>query len=329
MSTREISIRDAIREGLREEMNRDQNVFVMGENVAGAGGVFKVTQGFLQEFGPQRVIDTPIAEEGFVGMAVGAALTGMRPVVEIMFCDFITLAMDPIINQAAHVRYMTGGQAKVPLTIRTTLGAGRSAASQHSQSIHAWFCHIPGLKVVVPSSPHDAKGLIKSAIRDDNTVMFFEDKMIYDLKGPVPEEEYLLPLGQAEVKRVGEDVTVIATSRLVQEALSAADQLSESGISVEVVDPRTLLPLDKETLLKSAAKTGRVIVADGGYRSYGVTAEIASVIMEDAFYHLQAPIIRIGAADVPVPFSKPLEDATIPTAKHIVEAARRLMTEEA
>ncbi len=329
MSTREMSIRDAIREGLREEMNRDQNVFVMGENVAGAGGVFKVTQGLLQEFGPQRVIDTPIAEEGFVGMAVGAALTGMRPVVEIMFCDFITLAMDPIINQAAHVRYMTGGQATVPLTIRTTLGAGRSAASQHSQSIHAWFCHIPGLKVVVPSSPHDAKGLIKSAIRDDNTVMFFEDKMIYDLKGPVPEEEYLLPLGQAEVKRVGEDVTVIATSRLVQEALSAADQLSESGISVEVVDPRTLLPLDKETLLKSAAKTGRVIVADGGYRSYGVTGEIASVIMEDAFYHLQAPIIRIGAADVPVPFSKPLEDATIPTAKHIVEAARRLMTEEA
>jgi pyruvate dehydrogenase E1 component beta subunit len=237
--------------------------------------------------------------------------------------------MDPIINQAAHVRYMTGGQATVPLTIRTTLGAGRSAASQHSQSIHAWFCHIPGLKVVVPSSPRDAKGLIKSAIRDDNTVMFFEDKMIYDLKGPVPEEEYLLPLGQAEVKRVGEDVTVIATSRLVQEALSAADQLSESGISVEVVDPRTLLPLDKETLLKSAAKTGRVIVADGGYRSYGVTGEIASVIMEDAFYHLQAPIIRIGAADVPIPFSKPLEDATIPTAKHIVEAARRLMTEEA
>ena len=329
MSTREMSIRDAIREGLREEMNRDQNVFVMGENVAGAGGVFKVTQGLLQEFGPQRVIDTPIAEEGFVGMAVGAALTGMRPVVEVMFCDFITLAMDPIINQAAHVRYMTGGQATVPLTIRTTLGAGRSAAAQHSQSIHAWFCHIPGLKVVVPSSPYDAKGLIKSAIRDDNTVMFFEDKMIYDLKGPVPKEEYLLPLGQAEVKRVGEDVTVIATSKLVQEALSAADQLSESGISVEVVDPRTLLPLDKETLLKSAAKTGRVIVADGAYRSYGVTGEISSVIMEEAFYHLQAPIIRIGAMDVPVPFSKPLEDATIPTAEHIVEAARQLMTEEA
>ena len=329
MSMRELSIRDAIREGLREEMNRDQNVFVMGENVAGAGGVFKVTQGLLQDFGPQRVIDTPIAEEGFVGMAVGAALTGMRPVVEVMFCDFITLAMDPIINQAAHVRYMTGGQATVPLTIRTTLGAGRSAAAQHSQSIHAWFCHIPGLKVVVPSSPHDAKGLIKAAIRDDNTVMFFEDKMIYDLRGTVPEEEYLIPLGQAEVKRVGEDVTVIATSRLVQEALSAADQLSESGISVEVVDPRTLVPLDKETLLKSAAKTGRVIVADGAYRSYGVTGEISSVIMEDAFYHLQAPIIRIGAMDVPVPFSKPLEDATIPTAKHIVEAARRLMSEEA
>ena len=329
MSMREMSIRDAIREGLRQEMHRDQNVFVLGENIAGAGGVFKVTQGLLQEFGPQRVIDTPIAEEGFVGMAVGAALTGMRPVVEVMFCDFITLALDPIINQAAHVRYMTGGQAKVPLTIRTTLGAGRSAAAQHSQSIHAWFCHIPGLKVVVPSNPYDAKGLMKSAIRDDNTVMFFEDKMIYDLKGPVPEEEYLLPLGQAEVKRAGEDVTVIATSRLVQEALNAADQLSEGGISVEVVDPRTLVPLDKETLLKSAVKTGRVIVADGGYRSYGVTGEISSVIMENAFYHLQAPIIRIGAPDVPVPFSKPLEEATIPTAKHIVEAARQLMSEEA
>jgi pyruvate dehydrogenase E1 component beta subunit len=261
-------------------------------------------------------------------MAVGAALTGMRPVVEIMFGDFITLAMDQIVNQAAHIRYMTGGQVKVPLTIRTTLGAGRSAAGQHSQSLHAWFCHIPGLKVVLPSTPYDAKGLLKAAIRDDNPVLFFEDKMMYDLKGPVPEEEYLLPLGQAEVKRAGEDVTIVATSSMVQEALSAADQLGEDGISAEVVDPRTLLPLDKETLVNSAMKTGRAIVVDEGYRAYGVTAELAAVILEGAFFHLRTPVVRIGAMDVPVPFSKPLELATIPKAEDIVAAARRLMEEE-
>jgi pyruvate dehydrogenase E1 component beta subunit len=271
------------------------------------------------------MLDTPIAEEGFVGMAVGAALTGMRPVVEVMFCDFITLAMDPIINQAAHVRYMTGGQATTPLVIRTTLGAGRSAASQHSQSVHAWFCHIPGMKVILPSTPYDAKGLLKSAIRDNNTVIFFEDKMIYDLKGSVPDEEYTLPIGKAEVKREGTDVTVIATARLVHEALKAADQLSQAGISLEVVDPRTLAPLDKETLINSAMKTGRVVVADSGYTSYGVTAEIASVIVEGAFYYLHGPVMRVGSLDVPVPFSKPLELATMPNAERIVEAARRLM----
>jgi pyruvate dehydrogenase E1 component beta subunit len=319
-------MREAIREALREEMRHDKGVFILGENVAGAGGVFKVTEGLLDEFGPKRVIDTPIAEEGFVGMAVGAALTGMRPIVEVMFCDFITLAMDPIINQAAHVRYMTGGQAKVPLVIRTTLGAGRSAAAQHSQSIHDWFCHIPGLKVLLPSTPYDAKGLMKAAIRDDNPIVFFEDKMNYDLMGSVPEEEYTVPIGKADIKRAGTDVTVIATARLVHDALKAADRLSGEGISLEVVDPRTLTPLDKETLVKSAVKTGRVIVADEGYKSFGVTAELASVIMEGAFYYLQAPVVRIGALDVPVPFSKPLEIATIPTAEHIVEAARRLMS---
>jgi pyruvate/2-oxoglutarate/acetoin dehydrogenase E1 component len=325
MSTREITIREAIREALREEMRRDKNVFVLGENVAGAGGIFKVTEGLLDEFGPQRMIDTPIAEEGFVGMAVGAALTGMRPVVEVMFCDFITLAMDPIINQAAHVRYMTGGQATVPLVIRTTLGAGRSAAAQHSQSTHAWFCHIPGMKVILPSTPYDAKGLLKSAIRDDNPVIFFEDKMNYDFKGSVPDEEYTLPIGKAEIKREGTDVTVIATARLVHEALKVADQLSQAGISLEVVDPRTLVPLDKETLINSAMKTGRVVVADSGYTSYGVTAEIASVIAEGAFYYLHGPVMRVGALDVPVPFSKPLELATMPNAERITDAARRLM----
>ena len=328
MSMREISIREAIQEGLREEMCADERVFLMGENVASAGGVFKVTEGLLEEFGSLRVIDTPISEEGYVGMAVGAALTGMRPVAEVMFSDFITLAMDPIVNQAAHIRYMTGGQAIVPLTIRTTLGAGRSAAAQHSQSLHAWFCHIPGLKVVVPSTPYDAKGLLKAAIRDDNPVLFFEDKMSYDQKGPVPTEEYLIPLGKAEVKQKGGDVTVIATSSMIQEALQAASQLRESGISLEVVDPRTLVPLDTATLVNSAIKTGRVIIVDEGYKSFGVTAELASVILEGAFYYLHTPVIRIGAIDVPVPFSKPLEFATIPTAEQIADTARKLVNNE-
>jgi pyruvate/2-oxoglutarate/acetoin dehydrogenase E1 component len=329
MSTRELTIREAIREGIREEMTADERIFLMGENVAEAGGIFKLTEGLLADFGPSRVIDTPISEEGFVGMAIGAALTGMRPIVEVMFIDFITLAMDPIINQAAHIRYMTGGQAKVPLTIRTTLGAGRSSAAQHSQSLHAWFCHIPGLKVVLPSTPYDAKGLIKTAIRDDNPVMFIEDKMTYDLKGPVPQETYTVPFGVADIKREGNDVTVIATSSMVQEAIKAADQLSREGIDLEVIDPRTLSPLDRETLVKSAVKTGRVIVVDEGYRSFGVTAELSMVILEEAFYYLICPIVRIGALDVPVPFSKPLEDATIPSASQIVDAAKQLMSEHA
>lgn len=324
MSTRELTIREAIREGLQEEMKRDERVFILGVNVAKAGGIFKVTEGLFEEFGPERVVDTPISEEGFMGMGVGAALTGMRPVVEIMFCDFITLAMDQIVNQAAHIRYMTGGQAKVPLTIRTTLGAGRSAAGHHSQSLHAWFCHIPGLKVAIPSTPYDAKGLLKTAIRDDNPVLFFEDKMMYDLRGSVPEEEYLLPLGRADVRREGDDVSIIATSSMVHEALGAADHLKENGINAEVVDPRTLVPLDRETLVNSVIKTGRAIIVDEGYRAYGVTAELASVILEGAFDYLHAPVVRIGATDVPVPFSKPLEFATIPTAGQIAEAARRL-----
>jgi pyruvate/2-oxoglutarate/acetoin dehydrogenase E1 component len=328
MSMRELSIREAIREALREEMEDDESVFLMGENVAAAGGIFKVTEGLLDEFGSKRVRDTPISEEGFVGLGVGAALTGMRPVVEVMFGDFITLAMEQIVNQAAHLRYMTGGQATVPLTIRTTLGAGRSSAGQHSQSIHAWFCHIPGLKVVLPATPYDAKGLLKAAIRDNNPVLFFEDKMMYDLKGLVPEEDYVIPLGQADVKRTGADVTLIATSSMVHEALNAADQLSDAGISAEVVDPRTLVPLDQETLINSASKTGRVIVIDEGYRSYGATAELSALITENVFYYLHAPVVRIGAMDVPVPFSKPLEFATIPTAEQIVDAARRLMDGE-
>jgi pyruvate dehydrogenase E1 component beta subunit len=237
--------------------------------------------------------------------------------------------MDPIINQAAHVRYMTGGQATVPLTIRTTMGAGRSAAAQHSQSLHAWFCHIPGLKVVLPSTPYDAKGLLKSAIREDNPIIFFENKMMYDVKGPVPDEEYLIPLSQAEVKREGYDITVVATGKMVHQALDAATRLAEEGISLEVIDPRTLAPIDSATLIQSVVKTGRVIIADEGCKSFGITGELASIILEGAFYYLQAPIIRVAAMDVPVPFSKPMEVATIPTWEHVVAAARQLKSEEA
>jgi len=263
---REITLAQAIREALVEEMRRDPRVFVLGEDVAEAGTPFKVLAGLVQEFGPQRVVDTPISEAGFVGIAVGAAMTGMRPVVDIMFGDFLTLAMDQIVNQAAKVHYMSGGKLKVPLVVRTTLGATRRSAAQHSQSLHAWFSHVPGLKVALPSTPYDAKGLLKTAIRDDNPVLFFEDKMMYQVKGPVPEGEYTIPFGVAEVKRVGRDVTVVATSSMVYVALEAAQILAQEGIDAEVVDPRTTFPLDVETLVASARKTGRVVVVDEGHR---------------------------------------------------------------
>ncbi|MDR5709228.1 MAG: alpha-ketoacid dehydrogenase subunit beta [Armatimonadota bacterium] len=321
---REITMAQAIREALAEEMRRDPRVFLLGEDVAEAGHPFKVLSGLVQEFGPQRVIDTPISEAGFVGIAVGAAMTGMRPVVDIMFGDFLTLAMDQIANQAAKVHYMSGGKIKVPLVVRTTLGATRRSAAQHSQSLHAWFSHIPGLKVALPSTPYDAKGLLKTAIRDDNPVLFFEDKMMYQVKGPVPEEEYTIPFGVADVKRQGRDVTLVATSSMVYVALDAARILAQEGIEAEVVDPRTTVPLDVETLVQSARKTGRVIVIDEGYRGYGVTAEIAAVIAEEAFYDLEAPVRRLGAMDVPVPFSPVLEDETVPTPERVAAVAREL-----
>jgi pyruvate/2-oxoglutarate/acetoin dehydrogenase E1 component len=251
-------------------------------------------------------------------------MTGMRPVVDIMFGDFIGLTMDQMVNQAAKIHYMSGGKWKVPMVMRTTLGATRRSAAQHSQSLHAWFAHIPGLKVVLPSTPYDAKGLLKTAIRDDNPVVFFEDKMMYKLKGPVPAEEYTIPLGVADVKRVGNDVTLIATSSMVQVALGAAKLLDEYDISAEVIDPRTVWPLDEKTLIESARKTSRVIVLDEGYERYGVTAEIAAVIAAGAFYDLEAPVKRMGAMHVPIPFSPPLEDATVPTEKTVFEAARAL-----
>jgi pyruvate/2-oxoglutarate/acetoin dehydrogenase E1 component len=324
--TRELTLAEAIREALAEEMRRDDRVFVIGEDVAEAGTPFKVLSGLVGEFGVKRVIDTPISEPGFTGIAVGAAMTGMRPVVDIMFGDFITLIMDQMVNQAAKIHYMSGGRFKVPMVLRTTLGASRRSAAQHSQSLHALFSHIPGLKVVMPSTPADAKGLLKSAIRDDNPVAFFEHKMMYRLRGPVPDGEFTIPLGVADIKRSGKDITMVATSNMVSAALSAAEQLSKKGIEAEVVDPRTIFPLDKETLVDSAKKTGRALVIDEGYTRFGITAEIASVISEGAFYFLDAPVKRVGAMDVPIPFSPALEDLTVPDAAMIVAAAESLVT---
>ena len=321
---RELTFAQAIREALAEEMRRDPTVFILGEDVAEAGTPFKVLSGLLEEFGKDRVVDTPISEAGFTGLAVGAAMTGMRPVVDIMFGDFVTLTMDQMVNQAAKVHYMSGGRWKVPMVMRTTMGATRRSAAQHSQSLHAWFCHVPGLKVVLPSTPYDAKGLLKAAIRDENPVVFFEDKMMYKQKGTVPEGDYTVPLGVADVKRLGEDITLVATSSMVQVALGAATMLEEIGISAEVVDPRTMWPLDEKTLIESAKKTSRAIILDEGYERYGVTAELASVIATGAFYDLDAPVKRMGAMHVPIPFSPPLEDVTVPTEQTVFEAARAL-----
>jgi pyruvate/2-oxoglutarate/acetoin dehydrogenase E1 component len=324
VAVRELTLGEAVREALAEEMRRDPKVFIMGEDVAEAGTAFKVLSGLVNEFGPERVLDTPISEAGFTGIGVGAGMTGMRPVVDIMFGDFAGLIMDQMANQAAKIHYMSGGKWKCSMVLRTTLGATRRSAAQHSQSLHAWFCHIPGLKVVMPSTPYDAKGLLKSAIRDDNPVVFYEDKMMYKLKGPVPQEDYTIPLGVADIKRAGDDITIIATSSMVQVALGAAKLLEEQGVSAEVVDPRTLWPLDEKTLIESAKKTSRVIVVDEGYGRYGVTAELASVIQENAFFDLEAPVKRMGAMHVPIPFSPPLEDATVPTERTVCEAALAL-----
>jgi acetoin:2,6-dichlorophenolindophenol oxidoreductase subunit beta len=327
VASRELTLGEAIREALAEELRRDSRVFILGEDIAEAGHPFKVLTGLVSEFGPERILDTPISEAGFTAVAVGAAMTGMRPVVDIMFGDFITLTMDQMVNQAAKIHYMSGGKWKVPMVMRTTLGATRRSAAQHSQSLHAWFCHIPGLKVVMPSTPYDAKGLLKTAIRDENPVVFFEDKMMYRLKGPVPTEEYTIPLGVADIKRAGDDITIVATSSMVQVALGAASLLEESGISAEVIDPRTLWPLDEKTIVDSVKKTSRAMVIDEGYERYGVTAEIASVIAQGAFFDLEAPVKRMGAMHVPIPFSPPLEDVTVATEKSVFEAARALCGE--
>jgi pyruvate dehydrogenase E1 component beta subunit len=323
-TTRELTIAQAVNEALAEELRRDETVFIIGEDVAEAGTPFKVLSGLVEEFGAERILDSPISEAGIAGLGVGAAMTGMRPVVDIMFGDFLTLVMDQLVNQAAKVHYMSGGNLRVPLVLRTTLGASRRSAAQHSQSLQAWVAHIPGLKVVLPSTPYDAKGLLKSAIRDDNPVVFIEDKMDWRVTGEVPEGDYTIPFGVADVKRAGDDVTLVGTSSMIRVCLGAADLLAAEGISAEVVDPRTLTPLDTDALVASARKTGRAIVVDEGHRSYGVTAELAAAIAEGAFYDLDAPVRRIGALDVPVPFSPTLEDETVPTPELVAAAAREL-----
>jgi pyruvate dehydrogenase E1 component beta subunit len=320
---RELTFGEAIREALAEEMRRDPRVVLFGEDVAEAGTPFKVLKGLVEEFGKDRVVDTPISEAGFTGLAVGAAMAGMRPVVDIMFGDFLALIMDQVVNQAAKIHYMSGGRWRVPMVIRATMGATRRSAAQHSQSLHAWPSHVPGLKVAIPSTPYDAKGLLKAAIRDDNPIVIFEDKISYaKVKGPVPDEDYVIPLGVADIKRAGRDISLVATSSMVQVALGAATMLEEVGIDAEVVDPRTTWPLDEKTLVESVRKTSRCIVIDEGYYRYGVTGEIASVIAEGAFYDLDGPVRRLGARHVPVPFSPPLEDATVPNERDVVELAR-------
>lgn len=320
---REITLSKAVNEAIAEEMRRDPTVFLLGEDVAEAGTPFKILSGLVEEFGPERIIDTPIAEPGFMGIAVGAAMTGSRPIVDLMFGDFIFLIMDQLCNQAAKTHYMSGGKLNVPLVLRTNMGATRRSAAQHSQSLHALVAHIPGLKVALPSSAYEAKGLMKTAIRDNNPVVIFEDKLMYQDKAPVPEEEYLIPFGVANILREGTDITLIGTSSMVQVAEKAADILAQEGISAEVIDPRTIVPLDEETLLKSVIKTSRAIVIDEGHQSFGVTSEIASRLNEKAFYHLDAPVKRMGAMDVPVPFSPALEDITVPTPEAVAEAARK------
>ena len=327
IGSREITFAQTLNEAMFEEMERDDRVFVMGEDVGAAGGVWKVTDGLLDRFGPERVRDTPISEAGFVGLGVGAAMTGMRPIVEVMFGDFAALAAEQIVNQAAKIHYMSGGKFTVPLVLRMSLGAGRRLAAQHSQSLQAWWSHIPGLKVVLPSHPVECKGLLKSAIRDDNPVIFLEDKMMHREKYIVADSEWqeTIPLGKAGVKRTGSHVTVIATSSMVPVSLTAADTLAVEGIEVEVIDPRTLTPLDEETLIGSVKKTSRCVVVDEGYQRFGVTAEIASVVAEQAFYDLEAPVRRIGAMDVPVPFSPALEDATVPDVEKIARVVREIV----
>ena len=321
----EIMYRDALRQALFEEMKKDPTVFVIGENIGKRGGSFKVTEGLLAEFGPGRVMDMPLSEAAFTGAGVGAALAGTRPIVELLFVDFTALIMDQIINQAAKYDFMSGGQGKVPLVVRTQGGAGNGLAGQHSQSLEALFYHIPGLKLVMPSAPYDAKGLLKAAIRDDNPVIFLEHKLLYMTKGEVPEEEYVVPLGQADVKCSGDDITLITYSYMTLKCLEASEALQKEGISVEVVDLRTLTPLDKETILQSVEKTGRAIVVHEAVKRGGVGGDIAAMIMEEAYDDLDGPVMRIGGKNTTIPYNLELEKVCVPTVEEIIEGVLELV----
>jgi pyruvate dehydrogenase E1 component beta subunit len=323
---RELSYLEAVREALQQEMRRDERVFIIGEDVGVYGGAFGVTRGLVEEFGEERVIDTPISEYGIAGAITGAALAGMRPVGEIMFMDFTTFAMEQLVNQAAKMRFMFGGGIRVPFVLRCPAGSGTGAAAQHSQSLESWFVHVPGLKVVMPSTPYDAKGLLLAAIRDDNPVIFVEHKLLYKIKGPVPEEPYTVPLSNAEIKREGRDLTIVATSIMVQRSLEAAEQLAGEGIEVEVVDPRTLKPLDKAPLIRSVIKTGRVLIVHEAPITGGYGGELAAVIAgSEAFDYLDTPIVRLAGRDTPIPYNRTLEYHTVPQLENIVEAARQLV----
>jgi len=323
---RQLSYAEAIREGLAQAMEADPRVFLFGEDVGVYGGAFGVSGDLLQRFGPERVIDTPISELGLAGAAVGAALTGMRPVLEIQFSDFVTLAMEQIVNQAAKIRFMFGGKASVPMVIRLPGGSGTGAAAQHSQSLEAWFAHVPGLKVVQPSTPHDAKGLLLAAIDDPNPVLIFEHKLLYKTKGPVPVEAYRVPIGEAVVRREGRDLTIVAASIMALRASAAAEHLAKEGIDAEVVDLRSLRPIDFPTIAASVRKTRRMLVVYEGVKTMGIGAEIAAMIAEsDVFHALVAPIARLGGADVPIPYNPKLEKAAVPQEDDIVAVARRLV----
>lgn len=320
-----IMMREALNQALHEEMSRDQDVFVMGEDIAVFEGSYKVTAGLLKEFGERRVIDTPIAEELIVGVGIGAAMLGLRPVIDIMTINFIMLALDQVVNHAAKMRYMFGGEVGVPLTLRTPGGGGQQLTAQHSQSLEVYLAHVPGLKVVAPASPRDAKGMLKAAIRDNDPVMFIENISLYNLRGEVPEDEFLTPLDKADIKRPGTDVSIIGHSKGTVLALEAARRLAdEDAIEAEVVDLRSLRPLDRATILESVKKTGRAVLVEEGWPTYGITAEVSATIMEGAFDYLDAPVLRIGGKEVPMPYSKPLENAVIPTVDSVVAMTRSL-----
>lgn len=320
-----ITYREALNQAMRDEMHRDERVFLIGEEVGYYQGAFKVSKGFVETFGPQRVLDTPITEAGFTGLAIGAAMAGLRPIVELMTFNFGILALDQIVNNAAKIRYMSGGQLSIPIVIRGPGSAAHQLAAQHSQSLEAWFCHVPGLKVIAPATPHDAKGLLKSAIRDDNPIIFIEAQLLYGTKGEVEDGEYTIPIGQAEITRLGADVTIVAYSKMQLLAMEAAEVLAQEGIQAEVIDPRTLKPLDSETICTSVRKTGRLVIVEEGWPFAGLGAQIAETVYANTFDYLDAPIVRVTGEEVPMPYARPLEDAAIPDRARVITAVKQIL----